>query len=130
MLQLTDLALFTDNAEGLAIFYRTLLNTEPVAKSDGMAIFMVGQTKIFIHKNYSPSAGEQPPENHWAFTIPDVDAACQELQAKGLTIEIEPRDYYWGRSAYLCDPDGHLIELNQPAAKPCGCERTPHHERS
>lgn len=116
MPQLTELALFTNNVEGLAIFYHTLLGIDPVAKSEGVAIFMVGQTKIFIHKNYSPDEGELPPENHWAFTVANVDAACQDLQTKGLQIEIEPRNYYWGCSAYLRDPDGHLIELNQPAA--------------
>lgn len=97
----------------MAAFYRQLLGADPVAQSDGMAIFMVGQTKIFIHKTYSPKDDELPPENHWAFSVPDVDLACAELQAKGISIEIEPHDYYWGRSAYLRDPDRHLLELNQ-----------------
>ena len=43
----------------------------------------------------------------------DVDAAVQQLVDSGITVEIPPRDYYWGRSAYLRDPDGHLIELIQ-----------------
>lgn len=25
-----------------------------------------------------------------------------------------PKDYYWGRSAYLPDPDGQLIEIANP----------------
>ena len=28
------------------------------------------------------------------------------------------QDYYWGRSAYLRDPDGHLIELIAVAGRP------------
>jgi catechol 2,3-dioxygenase-like lactoylglutathione lyase family enzyme len=24
-------------------------------------------------------------------------------------------NFYWGRSAYLRDPDGHLIELHKPS---------------
>lgn len=44
----------------------------------------------------------------------DVDQACAALQAQGLTIEVPPRTFYWGRSAYLRDPEGRLIELHQP----------------
>jgi catechol 2,3-dioxygenase-like lactoylglutathione lyase family enzyme len=31
----------------------------------------------------------------------------------GLVLRVEPRDYPWGRSAYLRDPDGRLVELAQ-----------------
>jgi hypothetical protein len=30
---------------------------------------------------------------------------------QGLTLEVAPKDYYWGRSAYLRDPDRHLVEI-------------------
>lgn len=100
----------------MTAFYRALLGYEPVAASEGMAIFMVGDTKLFIHQTYVPAGGELPPENHTAYAVADVDAACQTLAARGLAIEIAPQDYYWGRSAYLRDPDGHLIELIQKEA--------------
>jgi catechol 2,3-dioxygenase-like lactoylglutathione lyase family enzyme len=45
--------------------------------------------------------------------VDDVDHACAELQARGFTIEVPPRMCYWGRSAYLRDPDGWLIELHE-----------------
>jgi catechol 2,3-dioxygenase-like lactoylglutathione lyase family enzyme len=79
-----------------------------------MAIFMTGHTKIFIHRIYTPGESDLPPENHTAFEVSDVDTACTALTQQSLTIEVPPKDYYWGRSAYLRDPDGHLIELNQP----------------
>lgn len=72
---------------------------------------MSGETKIFIHKTYQPSEGELPPENHTAFAVENVDAMCNTLIQQGLTLEVPPKDYYWGRSAYLRDPDGHLIEI-------------------
>jgi len=110
-MRLIEIAYFTDNVAGMAAFYQKLLS--PVAQSPDMAILMAGQTKIFIHKTYSPSEGDLPPENHMAFTVEDVDAACLALQQQGLAIEIQPRDFYWGRSAYLRDPDRHLIEVIQ-----------------
>jgi catechol 2,3-dioxygenase-like lactoylglutathione lyase family enzyme len=78
-----------------------------------MAIFLIGETKIFVHQTYPAASGDLPPENHVAFAVPDVDATCRDLIAGGLTLEVAPQDYYWGRSAYLRDPDGHLIELTQ-----------------
>ena len=62
--------------------------------------------------------GELPPEDHIAFAVPDVDAAWRLLTQQGLTVEIPPDDYDWGRSACLRDPDGHLIELSQTMQSP------------
>jgi catechol 2,3-dioxygenase-like lactoylglutathione lyase family enzyme len=112
-MKLAEIAFFTNNVAGMAAFYQKFLGAGPVAESPDMAIFMIGHTKIFIHKTYSPGEGDLPPENHMAFTVEDVDATCLALKAQGLTVEIEPHDYYWGRSAYLRDSDGHLIELTR-----------------
>ena len=112
-MKLSELAFFTDNVETMTAFYRRLLGSEPVVQFDGMAIFMLGETKLFIHRTYTAAAGELPPTNHIAFTVADVDATCQALQQQGLTLEVAPADYYWGRSAYLRDPDGQQIELTQ-----------------
>ena len=112
-MKLVQLAFFTDNVKEMADFYRRLLGAEPVAQSEGMAIFMVGSTKIFIHRTYTPGKGELPPEDHIALAVEDIDAACQTLVEQGLVLEIPPKDYYWGRSAYLRDTDGHQIEITQ-----------------
>ena len=54
-----------------------------------------------------------PNEDHFALAVDDLNAACAELVAHGLAFVLEPRDYPWGRSAYLRDPDGRLVELAQ-----------------
>jgi catechol 2,3-dioxygenase-like lactoylglutathione lyase family enzyme len=95
------------------MFYRHLLGADPIAQSEGMAIFMAGPIKILIHQSSPAGARDVPTEDHVAFGVEDVDTACQALHEQGLSVEMEPRTYYWGRSAYLRDPDGHLIELNQ-----------------
>ena len=115
-MKLVELAFFTDKVSEMSAFYQRLLGTEAVAQSEDMAIFMVGHTKIFIHKDYSPGEGELPPDNHMAFEVEDLDAACTELVERGLTLEVPPADYYWGRSAYLRDPDGQMVEVCQQEA--------------
>lgn len=110
-MKLIEMAYFTDDVKGMAEFYRKLLGNEPVASAEDMAVYMTGETKIFIHRTYDSPDGELPPENHTAYQVDDVDMVCKSLEEKGLKIEFPPKDYYWGRSAYLRDPDGHLIEL-------------------
>jgi catechol 2,3-dioxygenase-like lactoylglutathione lyase family enzyme len=113
MPHIAELAYFTPDVAAMAAFYEQVLGVAPVARSDDMAIFTAGSTKVFIHKTYTPGDGDLPPENHVALAVPDVDKACQALASAGISIERPPQDYYWGRSAYLRDPEGRLIELSQ-----------------
>jgi len=110
-MKLTELAYFVEDVPATVAFYQTLLGTPPTVSGEGMAIFVVGDTKILIHKIYEPEENDLPPKNHIAFSVPDVDATCDALTAQGLTLTTPPRDYPWGRSAYLRDPNGNLIEL-------------------
>jgi len=112
-MKLIELAYFTENVEAMAGFYHALLGAEPVAKSEDMAIFMSGDTKIFIHRKYVSAEGELPADNHIAFAVDNVDAMCETLIQQGLILEVPPKDYYWGRSAYLRNPDGQMVEITK-----------------
>ena len=112
-MNLVELAYFTENVQQMADFYSSLLGSEPVAQSEDMAIFMSGETKVFIHRTYQPGIDDLPPENHTAFAVDDVDLTCAILIKQGLKLEVSPKDYYWGRSAYLRNPDGYLIEITK-----------------
>ena len=50
------------------------------------------------------------------FQVVDVDSALAELRDRGATVAGEPADRPdWGiRVAYVRDPAGNLLELNQP----------------
>lgn len=47
------------------------------------------------------------------FLVDDVDVEVDQIQARGIKLVTEPKDFPgWGiRSAYLRDPDGNLLEL-------------------
>jgi lactoylglutathione lyase len=50
-----------------------------------------------------------------AASVSDVDAAYEELKAKGVTFVRPPTDQPWGlRTAHFTDPEGNLWEINQP----------------
>ena len=66
-----------------------------------------------MHERGAGPAGDPPNEDHFAFGVADVDATAAALVAEGFSFLVEPRDFDWGRSAYLRDPDGRLVELSQ-----------------
>ena len=112
-----EVALFTDHVEAAKAFYGRLLGSAPVAEWPGGAIYAAGGAKVLLHER-----GDVPPggdfdrateQDHFALGVPDLDASAAALAAAGLVFLVEPQDFPWGRSAYLRDPDGRLVELSQ-----------------
>lgn len=59
------------------------------------------------------------PAFELGFKVTDVDAAYQELVDEGATPVTAPETRPWGqRTAYVRDPDGHLIELVTQLSRP------------
>jgi catechol 2,3-dioxygenase-like lactoylglutathione lyase family enzyme len=113
MRQPVEIALFTDDVAAVRRFYELLLDGTPEAEWPGGAIFAAGEMKILVHERTGGTYGGAVNEDHFAVGVPDVDRACDELRAEGLELLVAPRDYPWGRSAYLRDPDGRMVELSQ-----------------
>jgi len=108
MPRISEIALLTADVPRLADFYEGLLARPADARSDRHASFDIGGVTLFIHVAGDPVEGA-PNTDHVAFAL-DQDAAVERAQAAGADVE-GPRDFYWGRSAYLRDPDGRAIEL-------------------
>jgi len=113
MSEFVEIALFTDDVERAKGFYERLVGGAPEAEWPGGAIFSAGSVKLLVHERAGAMAGGPPNEDHIALGVADLDAACAELAEQGFSFLVEPRDYPWGRSAYLRDPDGRLVELSQ-----------------
>lgn len=110
---IAEIALFTDDVEGSLAFYRLILRAEPVAEWPGGALFAAGDVKVLLHDRAASMDPGPPNEDHFAVAAADLDDACATLRARGLSLLVEPREFPWGRSAYLRDPDGRLVELTQ-----------------
>ena len=108
-----EIALFTDDVEAAKSFYGRLVGAAPEAEWPGGAIFAVGALKLLVHERAGAMEDGPPNEDHFAVGVTGPDAACEELRERGVGFLVEPRDYPWGRSAYLRDPDGRLVELSQ-----------------
>ena len=113
MLKLIEVARFSEDVAATSAFYQQLLGSEPCFQMEGMTEFQLGEATLRIHRTYQPGEGELPPEDHLAFEVENLEAACAEAEKSGMTIEHPPREYDWGKSAYLRDPDGRLVELHE-----------------
>lgn len=114
-MKLCEVAIFTDQVDAVADFYQRLLHREPQHRGEGIAIFQFEGSQVLVHKRYTPRPEDPPCENHTAYSVVDLDRTVTELAERGITVEILPREYPWGRSAYLRDPAGHLLELHEEA---------------
>jgi uncharacterized protein (DUF1697 family)/predicted enzyme related to lactoylglutathione lyase len=112
-MKLHEWTIFTADVDSVASFYERLLEAKPTHRQAGLVIFKVGDVSLLIHTRYDPAPGWPPCENHVCFSVNRLDGAVSRLERCGMKIEFPPRDYAWGRSAYLRDPSGQLLELHE-----------------
>ena len=85
----------------------------PLAFGPDGVLFDVGGAKILIHARGADVTDGPPNEDHFALSVADLEGSCEALRAGGCELLLEPRDYSWGRSAYLRDQAGRLVELRR-----------------
>jgi predicted enzyme related to lactoylglutathione lyase len=109
MARIAEVALFTEDVPRLTSFYEQLLGRPADDSSPDHASFRLNEVTLFIHVAGEGGPADAPNRDHVAFAL-DQDAAAERARAAGADV-VGPKDFYWGRSAYLEDPDGRVIEL-------------------
>jgi len=109
-------------------FYTEVLGLPLKHRSGDYAQFDTGATRLgfYTRAAMAKTLGIplDPPALHApgfeiGFKVADVDAAFNELVKRGATPTTPPVTRPWGqRTAYVRDPDGHLIELAQQLVRP------------
>jgi lactoylglutathione lyase len=113
--------LVVDDVERALGFYSGLLGLPLGHRSGPYAQLDTGATRVALYER-SAMAGTlgrelKPPSSdapafELGFKVDDCDAAYDSLVAAGATPAVPPTDRAWGqRTAYVRDPDGHLVEL-------------------
>ncbi|MCA9509200.1 MAG: VOC family protein [Myxococcales bacterium] len=134
LFQLDYTVLVVEDLDRAVAFYTDVLGISLSHRTGGYAQLVTGPTRLALYTREAMAATlgrpiEPPPAPAHAaegdaplrdrfeigFLVADVDAAFAEIVAAGAAPVKEPTDRFWGqRTAYVRDPDGHLIELAQP----------------
>jgi len=104
-------------------FYCDLLGMPLGHRSGSFAQLATGVTRVALYERPAMEATlgrelEPPspdaPGFELGFKVEHCDAAYDELVSGGAVPAVPPTDRPWGqRTAYVRDPDGHLVELAQ-----------------
>jgi len=101
-----------DEDEALA-FYRDALGLTVLPRPDfgfgGYWLDAGGQQVHLMKSDDVPSGG-----HHFAIRVDDLDVAVADLRAQGVKVDPIPHMQGAGRQAFLHDPSGNFVELNQP----------------
>jgi len=118
-----------ENLEKSLVFYTEVLGLplHHVAPNNKFAELDTGVTHIALYTRDAMSetlgreilsGARERPGFELGFKVNDVDAAFAEAVASGAESAVKPTTKFWGqRTAYVYDPDGHLIEFAQDLPK-------------
>ena len=121
--QLAAITLFAGDLASTKQFYREVFGLPVHWEDENSAVFLFGDTMInLLQVDQAPSLIEpaivapSSSGSRFQFTIgvDDVDATCEELQRRGVTLLNGPMDRPWGiRTASFLDPAGHIWEISK-----------------
>jgi catechol 2,3-dioxygenase-like lactoylglutathione lyase family enzyme len=118
---ISAITLFVDDLAEAKQFYRDVFDSELKFEDEDSAVFGFGGTLVNLLR--TSAAGEligpavvAPREagSRLQFTldVDDVDATCEDLVRRGVTLINGPIDRPWGvRTACFADPGGHIWEI-------------------
>lgn len=120
--------LLVTNFKACFLFYRDILGFQVGfgTENDTYADFIVGAVNISlfdkqemsetVHTSHLPAIDKAQDKVCFVFAVENLDNVCQQLREKSVQLEVEPTEHTdWGvRTAHFRNPDGNLIEINQP----------------
>lgn len=126
--KLDYIRLLVSNFKECFRFYQNIMGFKATYgdENDVYADFTTGNTTLalFGRQNMSEAVGtaslaaEAIAQDRicLVFGVESVDAVCKKLESQGISLITQPMDRPgWGiRTAHFRDPDGNLIEINQP----------------
>jgi len=108
--------LYTQKYSECVSFYSTALNLNILFKIDRpdeqLTCFELGGIYLMVEIGGCSHDGTKPVEHcptKFRFNVADINAACIELENKGVDVKI--RHHEWGTTAEFSDPDGNPCAL-------------------
>lgn len=126
--QVLETALYVDDLARAARFYEDVLGLAAMSADRRFRAYDVGGRSVLLLFERGTTletvhlpGGTIPPHDgqgrlHIAFAIPAEDIAAWEVRLRHFGVEVEGRTDWprGGKSLYVRDPDGHLLEFATP----------------
>jgi len=113
--------LFQEDLDAAKDFYRDVFELPVYFEDPDSAVFQFGATLINLLKASEANdliapaavaAATSGSRIQFTLAVDDVDAICQRLASRGVTLLNGPVDRSWGpRTASFQDPGGHIWEI-------------------
>jgi len=127
-----ETALYVDDMERAAQFYGVILGLKSITQDarfhayeagprSVLLLFQRGATLETVHLpggTIPPHDGHGPLHIAFAIAADQLDAWERRLAAEGIAIEGRTDWPHGGKSIYVRDPDGHLVEFATPGLWP------------
>ena len=118
---ITAITLFVEDLDATRTFYARVFDLPTVFEDEHSAVFRLGDVLVNLLRSTEAGALVQPARVASAdagsrfqltITVDDVDAVCDRLRERGVTLLNGPVDRPWGvRTAAFADPAGHVWEI-------------------
>lgn len=118
---ISAITLFVEDLAAASAFYHDTLGLPIHFEDDDSAVFEFGATLVNLlavreaPDLVAPAAVATPDAGvrmQFTIEVDDVDATCEELAQRGVTLLNGPMDRPWGiRTAAFRDPGGHVWEI-------------------
>jgi len=118
-MDVAHVAIWVSDLESSKAFYEDGLGLEyakDFVGSDGVTNYFVsGETNTFIQLKYDDGEEVEPSGiAHIAISVDDTDEVFERLASRDdCTVVQEPQDLSTVRNAFVADPDGYVLELEQ-----------------
>jgi catechol 2,3-dioxygenase-like lactoylglutathione lyase family enzyme len=119
--KIAAVTLFVEDLVATKDFYRDIFNLPLYYEDTNSAVFRFGESLINLlvvgqaHTLIDPAvvAGlDSGSRIQFTIAVDDVDAVCEELHLRGVTLLNGPMDRPWGiRTASFVAPGGHIWEI-------------------
>jgi catechol 2,3-dioxygenase-like lactoylglutathione lyase family enzyme len=121
------ITLFVEDLSTAKQFYTDVFGLPVDYEDANSAVIRFGETLINLlvtsaaHELISPAAVATPNAGsrlQFTLEVDDVDATCEDLERRGVTLLNGPQDRAWGiRTASFTDPGGHIWEIAHSLSK-------------
>ncbi len=107
----------SDDPAGLAEWYRSRLGVEGAPSEEGTLPWQqeAGPTVFAPFQRSTTYFASERQQVMFNFRVRDLDAMAAQLRALGEEVTLDPDTHAYGRFARLHDPEGHAVELWEPA---------------